>query len=133
MSLDGRINVDCLFHDRSGSERLKIASLRSGTRYTSGEVVIVTGTADWTGGSIEFGGYRNASGSLVELNAPLRLAFVWSGSDRRELNDIGDQTFRLISSNNAVALTQLQDTEPVLSLSSGDGTGTYTVLMWGPH
>ena len=44
MSIDGRISVDALFHDRSG-ERLKVLSLASSTGYTTGKAIVVTGTA----------------------------------------------------------------------------------------
>lgn len=133
MSINGRINVDALFHDRSGDDRLKVVSLRSGTPYTSGEVVYVTGTAGTAGVSIAFSNYRNAAGSLVELNSPLRLAFSWSGTSRRVLNDGGDDAWRLVSSNNELAVTQMQDSEPLPMLQQGGGTGTYTLIMWGPE
>lgn len=133
MSIDGRINVDCLFHDRAGDARIKVLSLRSGDHYSSGEVVIVTGTAGTAGVSIAFNNYRDASGSLVSLNSPLRLAFSWSGSSRRVLNDGGDDAWRLISSNGEVAVTQMADSEPIPMLAAGAGTGAYTLLMWGPE
>jgi len=132
MSIDGRINVDCLFHDRSGTARLKVLSLRSGSRFTTGEAVFVTGTAGTAGVTIGFGGYRDASGTIVELNSPLRLAFSWSGSSRRVLNDGGDDAWRLVSSNGEVAVTQMADSEPIPMLAAGTGTGTYSVIMWGP-
>jgi hypothetical protein len=44
MSIDGRITVDALFHDTSGS-RLKVLSLESSTGYASGKVVRMTATA----------------------------------------------------------------------------------------
>lgn len=133
MTLDGRINVDCLFHDRAGTARLKVLSLRSSERFTTGEVVFVTGTTDMFGKSIPFNDYRNAAGNLVELNSPLRVAFAWSGPDRRILEDAGDQGWQLLSSNNQVAVSQMPDTEPVLQLGSGDYSGTYTIIMWGPE
>ena len=131
MSIDGRINVDCLFHDRTGTARMKVLSLRSATPYTAGEVVFVTGSAGTAGVSINFGNYRNASGSLVSLNSPLRLAFAWSGSSRRTLNDGGDEAWKLISSNGEIAVTQMADSEPVPMLTAGAGTGTYMIIMWG--
>jgi hypothetical protein len=132
MSINGRINVDALFHDRSGDTRLKVLSLHSGTPYTAGKVVYVTGTAGTSIAYISFSGYRNAAGDIVELNTPTRLAFAWSGSSPRALTDTGDEQFRVISSNNQVAVTQLGITEPVPALDGGAGTGTYTIIMWGP-
>jgi hypothetical protein len=76
--------------------------------------------------------YRNAAGTLVSLGSPLKLAFSWSGSSRRTLNDGGDDAWRLISSNGEVAVTQMADSEPVPMLTAGAGTGTYTLILWGP-
>lgn len=131
MTIEGRINVDCLFHDRSGSERIKVLSLRSGSRFTSGDVVLVTGTAGTAAVSIAFNNYRDAAGNIVTLNSPFRLAFSWSGSSRRVLSDSGENAWRLISSQSEVAVTQLADSAPLPVLTQGAGTGTYSILMWG--
>jgi len=132
MSIDGRITVDALFHDTSGTARLKVLSLQSVTGYASGEAVAITGTAGTSSVSINFGTYRNAAGTLVSLGSPLKLAFSWSGSSRRILADGGDDAWKLISSNGEVAVTQMADSEPVPMLTAGAGTGTYTLILWGP-
>lgn len=132
MTIDGRFDVDCLIHDKSG-ERLRVLSLRSGKRITTGEAVFVTGTAGTAGMAILFNTYRNAAGELVELNFPSRLAFSWSGSSQRTLTDSGDEGFKVASSGDDVAYTQLPGTEPIPILSGGSGTGTYTLIMWGDH
>jgi hypothetical protein len=133
MAIDGRINVDALFHDSDGTASLKVVSLASSVGYTTGKVVHVTGTAGTSGVTINFGTYRNAAGSLVTLATPLRLAFAWSGSERRTLNDGGDDAWKLISSNGEVTVTQMADSEPIPMLAQGSGTGTYTVVMWGSN
>lgn len=117
MSLDGRINVDCLFHDRSGTARLKVLSLRSSDRYTTGEAIIVTGTAGTAGISLTFNGYRNAAGNLVSLGSPSVLAFSWSGSSQRALVDVGDEQFR-VSSPSIAAASRLPTTRAAAARES---------------
>jgi hypothetical protein len=48
MAIDGRINVDVLFHDTDGTASLKVVSLEDSTAYTTGQVAIVTGTCGTT-------------------------------------------------------------------------------------
>jgi hypothetical protein len=50
MAIDGRINVDVLFHDTDGTTSLKVVSLEDSTAYTTGKVAIVTGTCRHGGG-----------------------------------------------------------------------------------
>lgn len=133
MSIDGRINVDVLFHDRDGASRLKTLSLRSSNHHTYGVVAFVTGTASTASMFISWANYRNASGELVEISNPFRIAFSWSGSVSRTLNDAGSGDFRLVSRSGEVAVCTLEGTQPVLQLATrpGGGTGTYSVLIWG--
>lgn len=134
MSIDGRITVDALFHDRSDADsRIKIIALQSSTGYASGEIVHVTGTAGTSAQTLAYNAYRNAAGNLVSLTSQLRIAFSWSGSSRRILYDSGADAWKLHSSNGEVAVTQMPDLDPILSLSSGVGTGTYSIVMWGPE
>ena len=44
MSLEGRINVDVLFHDKDGTASLKVTSLQDSRAYTTGKVAVITGT-----------------------------------------------------------------------------------------
>lgn len=129
--IDGRINVDCLFHDRSGTARLKVLSLRSSTKYNTGEALFVTGTAGTASVAIQYASYRNASGSLVQISSPSRIAFSWSGSSQRSLDDTGGNGWRLISANSEVVTTLIGNAEPVPLLLSGSGTGVYSVIIWG--
>jgi hypothetical protein len=52
MAIDGRINVDVLFHDTDGTTSLKVVSLEDSTAYTTGQVAIVTGTCWYGNGSV---------------------------------------------------------------------------------
>jgi hypothetical protein len=69
MAIDGRINVDVLFHDTDGTTSLKVVSLEDSTAYTTGKVAIVTGTVGTTEVSVSIspGTYRDASGAIVNF------------------------------------------------------------------
>lgn len=130
MSIDGRISVDALFYDRSGSTRLKVLSLESSTEYVTGQAVRITGTAGTAATSLSFASYRDASGSLVSLVNTSKLAYAWSGPTPRKLNEAGSDDFRLMSKGGEVAVTNLDGTQPALQLMAHDTTGTYTVIIW---
>jgi hypothetical protein len=131
MSIDGRITVDALFHDRSG-ERLKVLSLASSTGYTTGKAIVVTGTSGTAGSVITYANYRDASGGFALLGNPAHIAFAWSGASLAKLADIDTEQFRVCSKGNVVAVTQFSTaTEPNIQVLPEAGTGTYTIIMWG--
>jgi hypothetical protein len=131
MSIDGRITVDALFHDRSG-DRLKVLSLASSTGYTTGKAIVVTGTAGTAGRSITYADYRDASGGFALLGNPAHIAFAWSGASLARLADIDLEQWRFWSKNNVVAVSQISTaTEPLIQVLPESGTGTYTIIMWG--
>lgn len=130
MSIDGRITVDALFHDRSGTARLKVLSLESSNGYTSGKVVRITGTAGTAATTLTFTNYRDASGAIVSLTNTAKLAYSWSGPTPRKLNESGSTDFRLMSKSGEAAVTNLDGTQPILQLMAHDTTGTYTVIIW---
>ena len=131
MSIDGRITVDALFHDRSG-DRLKVLSLASSTGYTTGKAIVVTGTAGTAGRSITYADYRDASGGFALLGNPAHIAFSWSGASLARLADIDLEQWRFWSKNNVVAVSQISTaTEPLIQVLPESGTGTYTIIMWG--
>jgi hypothetical protein len=131
MSIDGRITVDALFHDRSG-ERLKVLSLASSTGYTTGKAIVVTGTAGTAGSVITYANYRDASGGFALLGNPAHIAFSWSGASLARLADIDLEQWRFWSKNNVVAVSQISTaTEPLIQVLPESGTGTYTIVMWG--
>ena len=131
MSIDGRITVDALFHDRS-VERLKVLSLASSTGYTTGKAIVVTGTAGTAGQVITYANYRDASGGFALLGNPAHIAFSWSGASLAKLADVDTEQFRVCSKGNVVAVTQFNTaTEPTIQVLPESGTGTYTIIMWG--
>ena len=136
MSIEGRINIDALFHDKDGTASLKVVSLESSNAYTSGKVAIITGTAGTAQTSIAVSGvYRDASGQLVEI-VPQRLAFSWDGVNSRLLEGKDDtNTVNLLVRSRrgeTSVVTSIGSTSYVLR-SSGGNTGTYTILMYEPE
>lgn len=131
MSIDGRITVDALFHDRSG-QRLKVLSLASSTGYTTGKAIVVTGTAGTAGRTITYADYRDASGGFALLGNPAHIAFAWSGASLARLADVDLEQWRFWSKNNVVSVSQISTaTEPTIQVLPESGTGTYTIVMWG--
>jgi hypothetical protein len=131
MSIDGRITVDALFHDRSG-DRMKVLSLASSTGYTTGKAIVVTGTAGTVGRTITYANYRDASGGFALLGNPAHIAFSWSGASLARLEDFDRQILSVSSKNNVLAVSQISTaTEPSIAVFPESGTGTYTIIMWG--
>jgi hypothetical protein len=130
MSIDGRITVDALFHDRSG-DRLKVLSLASSEGYTTGKVAIVTGTVGTSQTSLNTysTSYRDSSGSLVTFSTLSRVVFSYSGSTAKKFNDINGN-FLLSSRNNEPAASSVSGNVDAL-IEAGSGTGTYTIILYG--
>jgi len=80
MAINGRINVDVLFHDTDGTTSLKVVSLEDSTEYTTGKVAIVTGTVGTAAVAISTqpSSYKDASGSLVSFSSVERVVFLSS-------------------------------------------------------
>jgi len=137
-TVSGSISVNVEFRDSttsSGVQSLKTIALRDTTEYTTGKVAIVTGTAGTAAVSfINLDNlYRNATGNLVSIATPLRLAFSWSGSNYRTLLDLSDTAFALKSRSGSAAVTDINGAVAGIDadLQAGDGTGTYTIVLYG--
>jgi hypothetical protein len=134
MSVEGRISVDVVFHDTDGTNAINVVTLQHSSGYESGKVAVVTGTAGTAGITFQSYGltpYRDATGSLVTLNAITRVVFTWSGSSPRGLSDAGDFQFsNLLSVNNVPAMTYYPAFILQPEISGGVGTGTYTIVMY---
>ena len=134
MSIEGRINVDCLFHDKDGTASLKVVSLQVSTEYTTGKVAFITGTAGTAQVSFASIGptsYKNAAGDTVSFSAVQRVAFSWGGTSERTLAEIVDSVFILRSKSGSVAVSDCTASTVQPQVSSGVGTGTYTIILYG--
>jgi hypothetical protein len=131
MSIEGRINIDCLFHDKDGTASLKVVSLQDSKEYTTGKVAIVTATVgtSQTGFNTYATSYRDSSGSLVTFSTLSRVVFSYSGSTAKKLNDI-EGNFLLSSRNSEPAASSISGNVDAV-IEPGSGTGTYTIILYG--
>ena len=136
MPLDGRINVDVLFHDTDGTTSLKVVSLEDSKAYTSGKVAIVTGTVGttavplWTASGEGLANqYRNAAGQQIGAFTPNRIALRASGQSGTVIVD--DDLFGQIalSVNNELSVASNSGTSGSIACLSG--TASYTVVLYG--
>jgi len=137
-TVSGSISVNVEFRDSttsSGVQSLKTIALRDTTEYTTGKVLVVTGTAGTSAVSLAQldSVYRNAAGNFVSIATPLRIAFSWSGNNYRQLLDSSDFSFKIRSSNGSVAVTDIEGQAASVDpyIESGTGTGTYTIVLYG--
>jgi hypothetical protein len=132
MTLDGRVNVDVLFHDKNGTSSIKVVTLNNSVEYPNGTVAVVTGTAGTQAvsfGSIGQTTYRNAAGQAVLMDSVERVIFTWSGDFPRALDDYGDNQFYMQSVRGMPAVTYYPAFIPALRMGAGVGTGTYKIIL----
>jgi hypothetical protein len=132
MTLDGRVNVDVLFHDVNGTSSIKVVTLNNSVEYPNGTVAVVTGTAGTQAvsfGSIGQTTYRNAAGQAVLMDSVERVIFTWSGDFPRALDDYGDNQFYMQSVRGMPAVTYYPAFIPALRMGAGVGTGTYKIIL----
>jgi len=137
MALDGRITVDVLFHDTDGTASLKVVSLEDSTEYTSGKVLIVTGTCGTTLGtatSVAPSTYRDASGSIVSFSAVTRAAFSATPAARALQEGSATAAPRLFSAGGSIAVTDMdpeEDNQADWLVQTTAGTASYTIVLYG--
>lgn len=131
MTIEGRVTVDGLFHDKAGTAAIKIISMAKSDSYGSNDVVAqVSGTlANNSSTSINIAslGAVDASGNAIAFEHVDRILFQWSGSYPRTLSG---ETFAATSLNNKVAASCC-DEAVMLSLGSGTGEGAYSIVLIG--
>ena len=129
MSIEGRINIDVLFHDKDGTTSLKVVSLQDSKEYTSGSFAFVSGTCGTSAVGINLGPtpYRNAAGDLVTIGVQ-RVALRASGNGAYVTQDNG--SVRLFSQLGRVSVTDIDEQE-FIRVSSAGGTVSYEIAMWG--
>lgn len=129
MSVEGRIIVDALFHDKDGTNAINVLTLSSSTAYTSGKVISVSGTASVGTIPLPVDQYRDASGALVSISPEL-VAFSHSGSCQVwQTDDNGNYALRLFPPVGKVSIFPVQ-AEYGITMQSLT-TGTYTVIIYG--
>jgi len=131
MSLNGRINVDVLFHDTDGTASLKVVSLDDSTEYTTGKVAVVTGTCGTTALSVATAPtvYRDASGTAVTFSTIERVAFASPSLAYLDCQQRGQGGDNAIASRNGKA--SIVDTPAVSFVYTTAGTASYTLVIYG--
>ena len=134
MAIDGRINVDVLFHDTDGTTSLKVVSLEDAAAYTSGKVAIVTGTCGTSATTITLAaaGYKDASGADVTFSSLSRLAFSATGSTPVKCSEAtGDLV--VFSDGGRVCVTGVKPSGSAVEIAvdATAGTASYTLVLYG--
>lgn len=128
MAIDGRINVDVLFHDTDGTASLKVVSLEDSTAYTTGKVAVVTGTCGSEVVSAVSNGvttYKDAAGAAVTFSTITRCAVKCTGNSV----SVYDNTSQLICSGGVVSV--FQPTTTTITCNTFSGTASYTLVLYG--
>ena len=137
MAINGRINVDVLFHDTDGTTSLKVVSLEDSAEYTTGKVAIVTGTVGTAAVNLSIAPttYKNSSGDVVSFASVSRVAFAASGANLVKCygDSIALGEWQVFSRAGHVAVSEACDTAggfgvPVTGTA---GTASYTLVMYG--
>jgi hypothetical protein len=133
MSIEGRINVDVLFHDKDGTASLKVTSLQDSRAYTSGKVAVVTGTLGTASAQIShYDAYRGNDGEYVNITSVNYAVFRFDGTGGSfKRLAIGNATIR---SNDGIAAASCvggDDTGQFTISGNSGSTGTYTVVLYG--
>jgi hypothetical protein len=132
VSIDGRFNVDVLFHDSDGTASLKVLSLDSSSAATAGKVAFVTGTVGTAARTIArtAPGYTAADGTVVSLATVERVAL--KATPHVELTTAGGRTY--FASGGRVGVYELaggERTTAAFSIATTSGTATYSLLLYG--
>jgi hypothetical protein len=132
MSIEGRISIDVLFHEKDGTAALKVTSLQDSRAYTSGKVAIVSGTCGTSAVTIQVAptAFRDASGAFVSFYEIQRFV-IQSGPSVLILtqpNVTVDANAISVVSN---AVGDFDDTAQLPTVRTSAGTSTYTIVMYG--
>lgn len=138
MSIEGRIDINVLFHDKDG-QRLKIVSLNNSKEYTTGKVAVVSGTVGTAAVTFEArddGGpvstYRDASGALVSFAEITSVAVKATTANRPLIfGDSGGGVSIIIRGSEVLAYPCSVSAGDNVSVRSSSGTATYTIVLYG--
>lgn len=132
MSIEGRTNVDVLFHDLDGTSAVRIVSMVSSDYLASGKVAIVSGTHGPSSHTIAKNstGYKDASGAEVSFSTITRIGL--KASHPMTLSTQGSAVI-VRSDANRVSFSDASMDNGNLTLTPlyTAGTGAYTVFIYG--
>jgi hypothetical protein len=144
VSIEGRISVDAVFHDKDGDESLKIVSLGGSEEPTAdGEfplvIAHVTGSVGAGGPFVIFDSsvatttYRNAAGQFVSFAGGYVDGVAFSYSGTATLVGFVEEIYevmRITSRGGRVAVNQGRQFYPKFRIETEDA-GTYQLVVWG--
>lgn len=145
MSIEGRINVDVLFHDKDGTASIKIVNLDGITQHATGKVAVINGTCSTTSTplALQPTTYRDASGSLVSFTTVQRAvvkanvgSLVFHRYEEHSVGETAAAKGTLIGSGHvAVVGLDNADLDPLAAgspaVQSYSGTSSYTIVIYG--
>jgi hypothetical protein len=136
MSIEGRITVDALFHDKDGTASLKVVSLQDSRAYTGGKVAVVSGTVGTSQITIQTQPttYRDSSGAFVSFDFIERIVMQSPGDAPVKLSVSDNFTGfdSLTSKSGAIATLSVAATEQTsLVIAAYAGTNSYTAIIYG--
>lgn len=131
MSVEGRIIVDALFHDKDGTNAINVVSLSQAKSHANGKVAIITGTVGTAAITIDPAGttYRDAAGTLVSMTNVERLVF--SCSSRCSINEASGSMFAFASENSPVVAETEQGGLDGIVIGPIGNTANYTLVIYG--
>ena len=135
MSIEGRIAIDVSFSDTAsdtGMQALKRLALTSTDAYTSGQMVLVSGTCGTANVSVAVAAstYRDASGAIVTMNTVTRFAFACSRAAK--CSDFVGAV--LYSDSGRVSVTDAANSAPAsytIDPQFTSGTASYSLAVVG--
>jgi len=129
MTISGRLSVDALVHDTTGTTSLKALSLESSESVTTGTVAIVTGTCGTSAVSIAVAPstYVDSAGSAVTFATVTRV--VLQGTAALKFTSSSVTAYSGTTQCAAFALNG--HTTAAVGIAAVTGTATYTILLVG--
>jgi hypothetical protein len=132
MSIEGRIIVDALFHDKAGTASLKVVSMSRSQAIASGKVAYVTGTCGTNAVTIQLAPttYRDASGATVSFSE-LNSVIVQAAGSRLVLTNptvsVAEDRLAVIHED----IADFEDSGQLPTVRAASGTASFAITFVG--
>jgi hypothetical protein len=128
MSVEGRISVDVLFHDKDGTNAVNVVSLSKSDGYSSGKVAMFKGVATTANTRVETNTYRGADGNLLSMNAS-RIVFSATPSAVIDVEGAFGSDASLVCRSGSVVIADTGGSG--FWVYTEEGTSSYTLIVYG--
>jgi len=131
MTIEGRIGIDVLFHDKDGTNAVNVLSLDDSTQYAAGKAAMISRTVTSGTISLDWSTWRDSQGNATSIGNPTRLAFRHSGYGIvTQTGDNGERETRFVSTPNEAVVIPVN---PALSIEvqTLGGPATLTAIIYG--